>query len=61
MARGESLGQVIVEESRSALDAYVRKGARQMLQAAVECEVDAFLPEYTNSADEYGRKQVVRN
>ena len=31
MPRGESLGQVIVDESRSALDAYVREGPRQML------------------------------
>jgi len=61
MARGESLGQVIVDESRSALDAYVREGARQMLQRALECEVDAFLSEYADRIDERGRKQVVRN
>jgi transposase-like protein len=61
MARGESLGQAIADESRSALDAYLREGARQMLQAALECEVDAFLAEYADRADEHGRKQVVRN
>ena len=61
MARDESLGQAIADESRSALDAYVREGARQMLQAALECEVDAFLAEYADRADEHGRKQVVRN
>ena len=61
MARGETLGQAIAEESRSALDAYVREGARQMLQAALECDVDAFLAEYADRADEHGRKQVIRN
>ena len=40
MARRESLGQAIADGSRSALDAYVRVGTRQMLQRALECEVD---------------------
>ena len=61
MAQGESLGQAIADESRSALDAYFREGARQMLQRALECEVAAFLAEYADRADEHGRKQVVRN
>lgn len=61
MARGESLGQAIVDESRSALDAYVREGARQMLQRALECEVEAFLAEHADKTDEKGRKSVVRN
>ena len=61
MARGESLGQVIADESRSALDAYVREGARQMLQRALECEVEAFLADHADRTDERGRKQVVRN
>ena len=61
MAQGESLGQAIADESRSVLDAYVREGARQMLQRALECEVDAFLAEYADRADKRGRKQVVRN
>jgi putative transposase len=61
MARGESLGQTITDESRSALDAYVREGARQMLQRALECEVEAFLAEHADKTDEKGRKSVVRN
>ena len=61
MARGESLGQVIVDESRSTLDAYVREGARQMLQRALECEVEAFLADQADKTDERGRRQVVRN
>ena len=61
MARGESLGQAVIDESRSALDAFVREGAREMLQRALECEVDAFLAEHADRTDERGRKQVVRN
>lgn len=61
MARGASLGQAIVDESRSALDACVREGAREMLQRALECEVDAFLAEHADRTDARGRKQVVRN
>ena len=55
MSRGESLDQAIADESRSALDAYVCEGARQMLQRALECEVDAFLVEYADRADKRGR------
>ena len=61
MARGESLGQAIADEGRSDLDAYVREGARQMLQRALECEVEAFLADHADRTDEGGRKQVVRN
>ena len=61
MARGESLGQVNADESRSALDAYVREGARQMLQRALECAVEASLAEHVDRTDERGRKSVVRN
>jgi putative transposase len=61
MPRGEPLGQAIADESRSALDTYVREGARQMLQRALECEVEAFLADHADRTDERGRKQVVRN
>jgi len=61
MARGEPLGQAIADESRSSLDAYVREGARQMLQRALECEVESFLAEHADRTDARGRKQVVRN
>jgi hypothetical protein len=59
-ALDESLGQTMAEESRSALDAYVREGARQMLQRALECEVEAFLAAHADKTDEKGRKSVVR-
>ena len=61
MARGESLGQAIADESRSALDAYVHEGARRMLQRVLECEVEGFLAQYADKVDEHGRRQVVRN
>jgi putative transposase len=61
MARGDALGQAIADESRSALDACVRAGARQMLQRALEYEVEAFLADHADRTDERGRKQVVRN
>lgn len=49
------------ESSRSVLDSLVREGARQMLQAALEGEVDAFLASYEDRRDEQGRRLVVRN
>lgn|GEM_PF-4320000 len=36
MARDESLGQAIADDSRNALDRYAREGARQLLQRALE-------------------------
>lgn len=50
-----------VEESRSPLDALVREGARKMLQAALESEVQEFLEQHSFRVDEQGRRQVVRN
>ena len=61
MSRGEALSQAITDESCSALDAYVREGARQLLQRACECEVKAFLADHADRIDQRGRKQVVRN
>ena len=61
MSRGDALGQVIADESRSALDGYVLLKARKILQRAFECEVEAFLAEHADRVDEHGRKQVVRN
>ena len=51
----------IVESGRSPLDSIVRDGARRMLQAALESEVDAFLEEHAAMLDERGRRRVVRN
>jgi len=49
------------DESRSPLDALVREGARKMLQAALESEVQEFLEQHSSRVDDQGRRQVVRN
>lgn len=46
---------------RAMLDELVHQGARQMLQAALEEEVNAFLEQYSNRRDESGNRLVVRN
>jgi putative transposase len=43
------------------LDAIVREGARRMLAAALEAEVDAYLAAHAAERDERGRQLVVRN
>jgi hypothetical protein len=43
------------------LDAIVAEGARRMLAAALEAEVDAYVSSFTGELDEYGRRLVVRN
>jgi putative transposase len=45
----------------SLLDDIVREGARRMLCAALEAEVDAYLADLAAERDEGGRKLVVRN
>jgi len=43
------------------LDAIVREGARRMLAAALEAEVDDYLAAAAAERDEGGRRLVVRN
>lgn len=43
------------------LDEVVRQGARQLVQRAVELEVDLFLERYQYLMDDDGHRQVVRN
>ena len=43
------------------LDELVREGARRMLAAALEAEVDAYLAAHAAERDEGGRRLVVRN
>ncbi|WP_322770026.1 IS256 family transposase [Frankia sp. Cr1] len=45
----------------SLIDEIVRDGARRMLAAALEAEVDAYLAELSGERDESGRRLVVRN
>jgi putative transposase len=47
--------------SSSLIDEIVRDGARRMLAAALEAEVDAYLAEFAGERDERGRRLVVRN
>jgi transposase-like protein len=48
-------------ESGSLIDEIVREGARRMLAAALEAEVNAYLAELADIRDEAGRRLVVRN
>jgi putative transposase len=48
-------------ELRLDLDALAREGARRMLAAALEAEVDAYLAAHAAERDEGGRRLVVRN
>jgi putative transposase len=49
------------DELRLDLDAIVREGARRMLAAALEAEVDDYLAASAGERDERGRRLVVRN
>jgi putative transposase len=49
------------DELRGDLDEIVREGARRMLAAALEAEVDAYLAAHRAERDERGRRLVVRN
>jgi putative transposase len=45
----------------SLLDEIVRDGARQMLAAALQAEVAAYVEQFADQVDEHGRRLVVRN
>jgi len=49
------------DELRLDLDELVREGARRMLAAALEAEVDDYLAAHLAERDEGGRRLVVRN
>jgi transposase-like protein len=49
------------DELRLDLDAIVREGARRMLAAALEAEVDDYLAAHAAERDDDGRRLVVRN
>jgi transposase-like protein len=46
---------------RSPLDEIVHEGARRMLQAAIDAEVEAFIDAHQDRRDENGRRLVVKN
>lgn len=49
------------ESGISLIDEIVREGARRMLAAALEAEVEQYLAELASERDEAGRRLVVRN
>ena len=49
------------EPEASLIDRIVREGARRMLAAALQAEVDAYIEQFTGERDEHGRRLVVRN
>jgi putative transposase len=58
--------RVVADESNRAelaasLDEIVREGARRMLAAALEAEVEAYIAAFAGERDEDGRRLVVRN
>ncbi|MBT2480489.1 IS256 family transposase [Streptomyces sp. ISL-94] len=48
-------------ETGSLIDDIVREGARRMLAAALEAEVNSYIAELADQRDERGRRLVVRN
>ena len=48
-------------DAKDILSEVLRRGARRMLAAALEAEVEAYLGEHENARDEFGRRLVVRN
>jgi len=48
-------------ELSSSLDVIVAEGARRMLAAALEAEVDAYVSSFACEVDDHGHRLVVRN
>ena len=48
-------------DEKSPSDELVREGARKMLQAAIDAEVEGFLAQHADRRDERGRRLVVKN
>jgi len=49
------------DSSSSLLDEIVRDGARQMLAAALQAEVAAYIDAFADEVDDVGHRLVVRN
>jgi transposase-like protein len=49
------------EAASSVIDQLVREGARQMLAAALQAEVAAYIDQFAGAREENGRRLVVRN
>jgi hypothetical protein len=48
-------------EGRVTLDDLAREGARRMIAAALEAEVEEYVSSFTEEVDEDGKRLVVRN
>ncbi len=48
-------------DGRNPLDEIVQEGARRMLQAAIDAEVETFIEDHQHRRDEQGRRLVVKN
>ena len=53
--------QAARSELTMSLDELAREGARRMLAAALEAEVNSYIAELADQQDESGRRLVVRN
>ena len=52
---------IVKDEVTLSLEGLIRVGARRMLQAALEFEVEAYVENLQYEKDEQGHRQVVRN
>lgn len=57
----EQVAEELAAVSRPLLDDLVQEGARRMLVAALQIEVEAYISEHTSVRDARGRAMVVRN
>ena len=53
--------KLIKEEVELSLESLLRSGARRMLQAALEWEVEEYIQRFHQEQDDQGHRQVVRN
>ena len=58
---GSEVETIVKDEATLSLEALIRVGARRMLQAALEYEVEAYVEGLQDEKDERGHRQVVRN
>ena len=60
-ASKENTTEPVEAAGGSLLDQIVRDGARQMLAAALQAEVAAYVERFAEEVDEHGHRLVVRN
>ena len=58
---GSEVETIVKDEVTLSLEALIRVGARRMLQAALDFEVEAYVENLQDEKDERGHRQVVRN